>query len=85
MLVLLTIAAAAAAQAPAAAVPPKVDDPVVCVRQHTGDEVGTRIQAKKVCMKKSERDFIEQAEEQAVKHYINNGNDRSRFVPQSSR
>jgi hypothetical protein len=80
MLVLLS-ALAAAAQAPATAPVEKTDDPIICTRQNTGDEVGTRLQRKKICMKKSERDIIQRNTDQTLQQYLNNGNDRSRYIP----
>jgi hypothetical protein len=75
MLVLLASLAAATAQAPAAQSPAN-DDPIICTRQNIGDEVGTRLQRKKVCMRKSDRDYVKQQEKQAVLHLINDGDDR---------
>ena len=75
MLVLLASLAAATAQAPAAQSPAN-DDPIICTRQNIGDEVGTRLQRKKVCMRKSDRDSVKQQEKQAVIHLINDGDDR---------
>ena len=74
MLVLLN-ALAAATQAPAVP-PPATDDPIICTRQNIGDEVGTRLQRKKVCMRKSDRDYINQKEKQAMQHMINDGYSR---------
>jgi hypothetical protein len=52
----LIIALAAAAQGTAAPQAP-VADPVVCQRQQS--EVGTHMRPKKVCMRKSEWDYVE--------------------------
>jgi len=85
MLVLLATLAAAAAQ-PATAEPARTDDPVICTKQNVGDEVGTRMRTKKkVCMRKSDRDFIDKQNKQAVGQIINDGNDRSRFIPLNPR
>lgn len=80
MIAILTLfAASAGAATPAPAVK---DDPIVCTRVNVGDEVGTHmLTKKKVCMKKSERDFIDQHEKQSVQQLINDGNDRMRFIP----
>jgi xanthine dehydrogenase iron-sulfur cluster and FAD-binding subunit A len=74
MLVLVT-ALAAAAQAPAVQ-PSSADDPIICTRQNVGDEVGTRLQRKKICMRKSDRDCIKQQEKQAVQQLVNDGDAR---------
>jgi hypothetical protein len=76
MLVLAIALAAAASQAPTAQTAQTDDDPIVCTRQNIGDEVGTRLQRKKVCMRKSDRDYVKQQEKQAVLHLINDGDDR---------
>ena len=77
MLILIT--AVAAAVQGASAVPAKQgDDPVICTRQHVGEEVGTRMQAKKVCMRKSDRDFIENSQKATIQNYINDGDGRMR-------
>jgi hypothetical protein len=80
MLLLLSMVAAAA-QVPTAPADKK-DDPVICTRQHVGDEVGTRIQPKKYCMKKSDREYIDQQNKQTVQKLVNDGDDRMRFIPQ---
>ena len=71
----LAIAVAAAAQSPAAQ-PSATDDPIICTRQNVGDEVGTRLQRKKICMRKSDRDYIKQQEKQAVQQLVNDGDAR---------
>lgn len=78
------IALAAAVQAPIAQ-PAAENDPIVCIRQNVGDEVGTRLQRKKICMRKSERDYIAQHEKQSVQQIINDGNDRMRFIPRDAK
>jgi len=55
---LILLAALAAAADPLAAQQAKNDDPVVCKRDHNS-EVGTHMQPKPVCMKKSEWDIVE--------------------------
>ena len=80
MLILLAVLALAP-DVPTAAEPPKDDDPIVCTRQHVGDEVGTRLQRGKICMRKSDRAYIDQQNKQAVQKYTNNGDGRMRFIP----
>ena len=81
MLVLL-FALAGAAQS-SQVQPSQKDDPIVCTRVKVGDEVGTHlVTKKKVCMHKSDRDFIEKQQAATVKDIINDGNDRMRFIPQ---
>jgi len=80
MLVFVTLAAAlqAAAVQPAQ----KDDDPIICTKQNVGDEVGTRMRTKKkVCMHKSDRDFIAKQEKESVDHLVNDGDARMRFIP----
>lgn len=79
ILLAFVVAESAAVAAPAPASP---DDPIICKRVNVGDEVGTHmVTKKKVCMRKSERDFIDQHEKQSVQQLINDGNDRMRFIP----
>jgi hypothetical protein len=78
MLVLLS-ALAAAAQTPAAT-PAASTDPIICTRDNVGSEVGTHMLPKKVCMKKSERDFMEQQAKRTINSVNNNGNNREAFV-----
>jgi hypothetical protein len=59
MTMLALLLALASAQAPQAAAAEKDADPVVCTRQVVGAEVGTHMRSKKVCMKKSEWDYVE--------------------------
>lgn len=76
MLALLTGLAAAASQVPAQPAQTN-DDPIVCTKVNVGDEVGTRLRAKKkVCMHKSDRAYIDQQEKQAVQHLVNDGDAR---------
>jgi hypothetical protein len=75
-------ALAAAAQAPAAQPAQKSDDPIICTKQNVGDEVGTHMRTtKKVCMRKSDREFIDKQKKEAVQQLINDGDDRGRFIP----
>jgi hypothetical protein len=76
MLVLAIALAAAASQAPTVQAAQTDDDPIVCTRQNIGDEVGTRLQRKKVCMRKSDRDYVKQQEKQAVQQLVNDGDAR---------
>lgn len=72
----LVSALAAAAQAPAA-LPSATDDPIICTKVNVGDEVGTRMRTKKkVCMRKSDRAYIDQQEKQAIQHLVNDGDAR---------
>jgi len=76
MFVLVT-ALAVAIQASAAQPPQKDDDPIICTKQNVGDEVGTHMRAtKKVCMRKSDRDFIDKQEKDAIQHLVNDGDAR---------
>ena len=79
MLVLLS-ALAAAAQVPAATSPANADDPIICTRENVGSEVGTHMRPKKICMKKSEREFIEQQAKRTLQSINNNGNDRQAHI-----
>ena len=80
MLVLLS-ALAVAAQAPAATLPAKDDDPIICTRDNVGSEVGTHMLPKKVCMKKSDREFMEQQAKRTMQSVNSNGNDRQAYIP----
>lgn len=81
MLALVT-ALAVAAQAPAAQPVQTDDDPIICAKQNVGDEVGTHMRTKKkVCMRKSDRDFIARQEKEAIDHLVNDGDARMRFIP----
>jgi hypothetical protein len=81
MIILLT-ALAATAQAPAAQPAPKDNDPIICTRDAAGSEVGTHMRPKKVCMRRSDRDFIENQARSTVRGINNNGNERLQYVPQ---
>lgn len=81
MIALFGALAAASQAAPATPPAQKDPNPIICTRQNMGDEVGTRMQKKKVCMHKSDRDYIDQQEKQSVQQLINDGNDRMRFIP----
>ena len=84
MFVLLSALAAAQATPTQPAAPE--NDPIICTKQNVGSEVGTRLQSKKkVCMRKSDRDFIDKQEKDAILHLINDGDGRMRFIPQSPR
>jgi hypothetical protein len=73
----LVSALAAAAQAPAAQPAQKDDDPIICTKVNIGDEVGTRMRAKKkVCMHKSDRAYMDQQEKQAIQQLVNDGDAR---------
>ena len=76
------IAFAAAAAAAPTVTPPaatKSDDPVVCQQQES--EVGTHMRPKKVCMKKSEWEFLDHNTKNTLNSINNSGNDRERFTP----
>jgi hypothetical protein len=75
MLALVT-AMAVAAQVAAAQPVQKDDDPIICTRENVGSEVGTRMRPKKVCMHKSDRNFIAKQEKDAIRQLINNGDAR---------
>jgi hypothetical protein len=60
---------------------PTVDDPIICTRDPVGSEVGTHLRSKKVCMKKSDRDYIEAEQRAKIQQINNNGNDRMRYIP----
>ena len=81
MFVLLSALAAAAQATPAQPAVPE-NDPIICTKQNIGSEVGTRLQSKKkVCMRKSDRDFIDRQEKDSISHLINDGDGRMRFIP----
>jgi hypothetical protein len=84
MLILLAVLALAP-DTPSAAQPAKDDDPIICTRQNVGDEVGTRLQRPKICMRKSDRAYIDQQNKQTIQKYTNDGDGRMRFIPQSGR
>lgn len=67
----------------AAPVPQAVNDkdPVICTRQNVGTEVGTHMRPKKVCMKKSEWEFLDHNTKNTLNSINNSGNDRERFTP----
>ena len=73
---------AAAGQAPApVTAPSKDDDPIICTRDPVGSEVGTHMRSKKICMKRSDRQFIEENARTTIRNINNNGNDRMRYIP----
>jgi hypothetical protein len=80
MLVLL-MAMAASAQAPGTQPPAKDADPIICTRDNSGAEVGTHMRPKKVCMRKSDRDFIDQQEKAAMQQLVNDGDARMHSDP----
>jgi len=77
----LVIAFAAAAQVATAPPATQEDDPIICTKTNVGDEVGTHMRSKKVCMKKSDREFIEKQAQRTLGNINNNGNGRQQFVP----
>jgi len=81
--VLMLLAALAAMSDPAAAAqtPTTDPDPIICTREPIGSEVGTHLRSKKVCLRKSNREFIESQQRAKVQQINNNGNDRSRYIP----
>ena len=77
MLVFLGVLAAAAANP--AQPPAKPDaDPVVCVRQNIGSEVGTHIRPQKVCMKKSDWEIVERHTKETLQSINDRGNNPGR-------
>ena len=70
---MLLLVLAAAAVEPSAA-PTKNSDPVVCVRQSVGAEVGTHMRPKKVCMKKSEWQLVERHTMETLQSINGRGN-----------
>jgi len=84
MFVLLT-ALALTAQTAATPTAPQADDPIICTRDNIGSEVGTRMRPKKVCMRKSDRDFIERSTKDTIQNYNNRGDDRMRAPTDSPR
>ena len=83
---LILFAALVATADPSSKAPPaKDDDPIICTREHVGDEVGTRLQRPKTCMRKSDRAYIDQQNKQTIQKYTNDGDGRMRFIPQSGR
>jgi hypothetical protein len=60
---------------------PTDDDPIICTTDPIGSEVGTHMRSKKICMRKSDRDFAEHHNRREVISINNNGNDRQRFIP----
>jgi len=80
--VFMLLAALAAMTDPvAAAQPAKEDDPIICTQDPVGSEVGTHLRSKKVCLRKSNRDFIESQQRAKIQQINNNGNDRMRTIP----
>lgn len=85
MLTLLMALAASGATVPTQSSVEQKKDPLVCTKEPIGSEVGTRMRSKRVCMKKSDRDFIEQEQRATVREINNDGNDRLRFIPRAPR
>ena len=85
ILAALAIAAdppAPAAQSPATATTStKDDDPIICTRNPVGSEVGTHMRSRKTCMRRSDREFIEQNTRNTIGTINNDGNDRMRYIP----
>ena len=75
MLLLTLLALGAADPAPPAA---KDKDPVICTRQNVGEEVGTHMRPKKVCMKKSEWDLVEAHTKETLQSINGRGNNPGR-------
>ena len=80
MLILLAALAAMSGPAPTAQTA-KEDDPIICTRDPIGSEVGTHLRSKEVCLRKSDRDFVESEQRATVRQINNNGNDRMRYIP----
>ena len=70
---MLFLVLAAAAAEPTAA-PTKETDPIVCARQSVGSEVGTHMRPRKVCMKKSEWNLVEQHTQETLQSINGRGN-----------
>jgi len=77
----LLIAMAAAAETPETQPTQNADDPIICTRENAGSEVGTHMRPKKVCMKKSDREFLEKQAQRTVQNINNRGDNRQSFVP----
>jgi len=73
MLVFLGLLASAAAN-PAQPAANPASDPVVCVRQNVGSEVGTHIRPKKVCRKQSDWDIVERHTKETLQSINDRGN-----------
>lgn len=67
----LSLAGLAAAVSPAS---PADKDPVICVRQNVGSEVGTHMRPQRICRKKSEWDFIEAHTKETLQSINQRGN-----------
>jgi hypothetical protein len=63
----------------------KDDDPIICTRDPIGSEVGTHLRSKEVCLRKSDRDYVESEQRAKVRQINNNGNDRMRYIPPAAR
>jgi hypothetical protein len=71
---LLALAAAQSPQVPAE----KDADPVICTRSVVGAEVGTHMRSKKVCMKKSDWDIVDQHTKETLQSINDRGNNPGR-------
>jgi hypothetical protein len=47
--------------------PPKEADPLVCTRARGNHTVGTRLRTKRVCLRKSEWDYVDQNSQRELK------------------
>ena len=79
----MLLAALAAMSDPALAA--TEDDPIICTRDPIGSEVGTHLRSKEVCLRKSDRDFVEREQRAKILQINNNGNDRMRTIPPPAR
>lgn len=77
-MLLLMLAVEAAAPAAVGVPTDTRKDPVVCVRQSVGSEVGTHMLPKKVCHKQSEWDFIEAHTRETLQSINGRGNNPGR-------
>ncbi len=64
---LTLLAALMSAQAAAAAPPAKEADPVVCTRPRSTHTVGTRLRSKKICLRQSDWDFVNDNSQRELK------------------
>jgi hypothetical protein len=79
MLILLSALAVASAD-PIATVKDK-DDPIICTKAPVGSEVGTHLQSKKICMRKSDRDYIDREQRDTLRDIQNRGDSRMQAIP----
>ena len=71
---LLAMASAQSAQAPTE----KDADPIICTRQVVGAEVGTHLRSKKLCMRKSDWDIVDQHTKETLQSINDRGNNPER-------